>query len=227
MGKKRKNNEDSSLYLGSHDIIAVADGMGGHDFGEKASKLAVSSIIEWFSTFRKNDKSRISDLAESFRFANKKVYDQLHLSRSGTTLVALQILDNIAVVANTGDSRCYLIRNGKIKQVTEDHSYVNAIKKEYPNLPDESTAMYKNVINDAIGLKETVIVDEFLIEIKHGDIFLLCSDGLTNELSDEKILRILNQSIKTGIINTCNMLIVNANNEGGRDNVTVAIVKFD
>lgn len=219
VGQVRKKNEDN-VKLGAHYAI-VADGMGGHNKGEEASKLAVDTIGKCL------DKKK--GLVESFKEANKKIYQKAQKDESfsgmGTTAVACMWEDNIAYIANVGDSRGYLFRNGKISQVTKDHSLVQQMvdrgeitRKEAETRPD------KNIILRALGAESDVTVDMFEECIQTDDIILLCTDGLTGCVKDKDIEKILTE--EKDLQKASKKLVDDANKSGGKDNITVALLKF-
>lgn len=229
IGKKRKLNQDfvyaSDEPIGNlPNIYIVADGMGGHNAGDYASKCTVETIVrEIQSSF---EKSPIRILGKAIREANDKVRrkarSDVSLSGMGTTVVAATCMGKYLQVANVGDSRLYII-NDEIRQITRDHSLVEEMirmggldREAARNHPD------KNIITRAIGAKDTIEIDFFNEELKSGDIVLMCSDGLTNMLQDEEINAILKG---TGTLKErAEKLVEAANNNGGRDNIAVIII---
>ena len=223
-GMRRENNEDSFYFSAKNSLACVADGMGGHSYGEDASKMACESIKNWFKqkVNLKSTESPTDRLRLAFDYANSVVNTRLGMYSSGTTLVCAYLHDNNVLIANAGDSRCYKVRDGKIKQITEDHSALAQLKKNYPELKDkELSGVGKNVITNAIGLKPNVQVDVFRSVPQAGDIYLLCSDGLTNEVHDNIIAMFVKNA------NNCNhaakLLVDCANKNGGKDNITVVL----
>lgn len=229
IGKKRKLNQDF-VYVSEEpvgklpNLFIVADGMGGHKAGDYASKYTVETMIrEIRSSFEENP---VRILSKSIRVANdqirRKADEDENLYGMGTTVVAASCLGRYLQVANVGDSRLYII-NDEIRQITRDHSLVEEMvrmggidRKTARNHPD------KNIITRAIGARDTVEIDFFHEELKPGDIVLMCSDGLTNMLEDEEIRGILRE--KTSIGERAEKLIEAANNNGGKDNITVIII---
>ncbi len=229
IGKKRKLNQDyvyvSEKPIGNlPNLFIVADGMGGHNAGDYASKCAVETIVrEIRGCFEKNP---VRILSKAIRIANdqirQKAREDQSLQGMGTTVVAATCLGHYLQVANIGDSRLYII-NHEVRQVTRDHSLVEEMvrmggidKAAARNHPD------KNIITRAVGAMDTVEIDFFHEELKPGDIILLCSDGLTNMLEDEEIGNILRETVS--IEERARKLIEAANNNGGRDNIAVIII---
>lgn len=230
IGKKRKLNQDyvftSEKPVGSlPNVFIVADGMGGHNAGDYASKYTVETMVSEMEKSGDTDPVRI--LENAIRTANerirKKSVEDAQLEGMGTTVVAATFLQNRLEVANVGDSRLYVV-NDRITQITRDHSLVEEMvrmggiaKAEARNHPD------KNIITRAIGACDIVEADFFSVELKPGDIVLMCSDGLTNMLEDEEIRMILNG--QRDIVEKAEELVKAANNNGGRDNIAVILIE--
>lgn len=229
IGKKRKLNQDfvfaSEEPVGNlPNVFIVADGMGGHNAGDFASKCTVETMVkEMKSSF---EKSPIRILSKAIRVANdrirRKASEDESLYGMGTTVVAATCMGKYLQVANVGDSRLYVI-NEAIRQITRDHSLVEEMvrmggidREAARNHPD------KNIITRAIGARDTVEIDFFHEELKSGDIVLMCSDGLTNMLDDEEIGRILKG--QGTIEERAEKLVEAANNNGGKDNIAVIII---
>lgn len=229
IGKKRKLNQDfvysSDEPVGNlPNVYIVADGMGGHNAGDFASKCTVETMIrEMRGSF---EKSPIRILSKAIRVANDQVRlkarEDEALFGMGTTVVAATCMGKYLQVANVGDSRLYII-NDEVRQITRDHSLVEEMvrmggidKEAARNHPD------KNIITRAIGARDTIEIDFFHEELKSGDLVLMCSDGLTNMLEDEEIGRILKS--QGTIEERAGKLIEAANDNGGKDNITVIII---
>lgn len=229
IGRKRKLNQDfvysSDEPVGNlQNVYIVADGMGGHQAGDYASKCTVETILrEIRGSF---EQSPIRILSKAIRCANdqvrKKAREDETLFGMGTTVVAATFLGKYLQVANVGDSRLYII-NEEVRQITRDHSLVEEMvrmggldKEAARNHPD------KNIITRAIGARDTVEIDFFHEELKSGDLVLLCSDGLTNMLEDEEIGRILRSA--GSLEEKGKALIEAANENGGRDNIAVILI---
>lgn len=230
-GMIRENNEDNLIIeeKGRYNLFAVADGMGGHRAGEIASNIAINVIKEYFVNCYENaDFKAPMFINESIKAANLKIREEASTKEEyfgmGTTItmVVIDLVENIAYVGNVGDSRTYILRNDEIKQITEDHTYVHELLKERKITVDEAKNHPKrNVITRAIGSENYVQIDIFEIELEDSDILLLCSDGLTTHISDDKII----DTIKTyGCSESVDRLIKLCNDNGGTDNITVIII---
>lgn len=241
VGMKRNHNEDNYLILTDENLCCVADGMGGHSSGEIASKIAVDELAEFFRmTSRdqdatwpfKMDKTRNYDenrLATGIKLANKSIFEKASTDSKykgmGTTIVSVHFAQDSAYVGHVGDSRVYFFRQGVLKQITEDHSLLNDYLKAKKLTPEEiENFPHKNVIVRALGMKEMVQVDVAKVEPQQGDIFLLCSDGLSGMVTDPQMQEIL---VRTPELDkACSQLIDLANAAGGNDNVTCVLARY-
>jgi protein phosphatase len=242
VGMKRNHNEDNLLLLPEERLFVVADGMGGHSSGEIASKIAVEEVAEFFRMTSqdmeitwpyKMDKQKNYDenrLATGIKLANMRIFEKASSEQRykgmGTTIVSIYFAkENEVVVGHVGDSRVYYFRDGALKQVTEDHSLLNDYLKAKKLTPEEIEAFpHKNVIVRALGMKDTVNVDINRVEPKEGDIYLLCSDGLSGMVPDAQMEQILRS--QPDLEKACAMLIDAANANGGNDNVTCVLAQF-
>lgn len=223
-GIVRSLNEDyADFYEGNnYKIYVVADGMGGHNAGEVASKMAVESVIEYIN---KQDLLEYS-LEEAILYANRKIYDLSIKEKSyggmGTTLTACLVRDNIIEIANVGDSCCFGLNEKGIIKLTKDHSLVQELI-DSGSLTEEEGRNHpkKNIITRALGTSKDVVVDIFKIEKNKFKVFLLCSDGLINEVSKEEIFNIITNS--KDLDQATNELVSLAKEQGGRDNITVLL----
>lgn len=231
VGKRRELNEDyiytSDKMIGQlPNLFLVADGMGGHNAGDYASRYTIEKIVETIETLPKGQDAE-EMIQEAICLANAYIYEEAgknsSLSGMGTTLVAATVQGENVTVANIGDSRLYIV-NQKITQITKDHSFVEEMvtmgeidKETARNHPD------KNIITRAIGVKELVLADFFEVRLEKEDKLLLCTDGLTNMLRDEEIRRIIEDS--ADIEEAAKALIAAANENGGRDNISVVLVE--
>ena len=227
VGLKRTLNEDFASYLEKKEfkIYVVADGMGGHNAGEVASQMAAQQIVNYVN--EKFSCSKAENLIEqSIKEINKEIFDFSNtnekLSGMGTTVTACFITKAFIHVANVGDSCCFAVKNNEIIKITKDHSLVqelvdsgNISEKEAENHPK------KNIITRALGTSSTVDVDIFQLENNEYDLFILCSDGLTNELTKDEILQVVIE--EEDYTNTANKLVHLAKEKGGRDNITVLL----
>lgn len=232
IGKKRKLNQDyvfaSDKPLGNlPNIFIVADGMGGHNAGDYASKYTVETMKEEIE--RSFEKNPVKIMGRAIEIANehirKKAGEETALNGMGTTVVAATCLgDKYLEVANVGDSRLYVVNDRKIQQITRDHSLVEEmIRMGGIDRASARSHPDKNIITRAIGARDTVEVDFFNVELHPGDIVLMCSDGLTNMLEDEDIHRILGGM--GSVEEKAEELVKAANNNGGRDNIAVIIIE--
>ena len=241
VGKVRKNNEDYCMgeIIQTDDecigIFALADGMGGHKKGEVASKIAVESIID----FLKENISKSSGIKmdylddvikQGYNYANQKIFDKVLEDSScegmGTTLVVAVIYKDDMIMANVGDSRGYLLHNDEFRRITRDHSVVEELVNA--NLITEEEARVhprRNQITRAMGAEEIIIVDIFRKKIEKGDMILLATDGLTGCVEDEDIKNIIKQD--KDIKEICEDLINQANDNSGKDNISVILSKID
>jgi protein phosphatase len=241
VGMKRNHNEDNFLLLPEESLFCVADGMGGHSSGEIASKIAVDELAEFFKlTARdtdatwpyKMDKARNYDenrLATGVKLANMRIFEKASAEQKykgmGTTIVTVYFTSSQVYVGHVGDSRVYFQRAGVLKQITEDHSLLNDYLKAKKLTPEEIESFpHKNVIVRALGMKDTVQVDVGRVEPQEGDIFMLCSDGLSGMVSDPSIQDILSKATVLDL--ACSQLIDMANAAGGNDNVTCILARF-
>ena len=239
VGMRRKRNEDAlGIRAEAYDdraarqglLFAVADGMGGAEKGEVASRLAIESL---FDTYYTRDEDAALDLPPpealraGFNAANSLVYDEgrkLESGMMGTTLVACTILDDHAIVGNVGDSRAYLLREGRIQQITDDHSFVNEqFKAGVLSAEEARTSPQRNIITRAIGHQSRVQSDQFQVgPLQAGDVLLLCSDGLHGMVRDTELLRI---GAEPDLQRAAAEFVEAANAQGGLDNITCLLVR--
>lgn len=230
IGRKRKLNQDT-VYSCEHplgnlnNLFIVADGMGGHKAGDYASAYTVKAIEREVEVC--DDKSPIKILREAITVANIEIYEKAcsepDFAGMGTTCVAATIEDDTLYVANVGDSRLYVI-DRQITQITKDHSLVAELVRK--GSLDESQAKAhpdKNIITRAIGAASTIDIDFFEVDLSPGDIILMCTDGLTNMVDDDEILRIARTGVDVPEI--AENLIKMANHNGGKDNIGVVIIE--
>ena len=235
VGSVRKVNEDSyyvSNFENNNGYIIIADGMGGHKGGQTASRTAIEEINRTldFDNVKKMNKDEIEQkLTECIEKANFAVFTKAlgddSLSGMGTTLVLCLVIDKIAYIANVGDSRLYVVRNNKIAQVTKDHSVVQMLidsgeitenqAKNHPN---------KNVITRAIGSDVKVESDIFYYKLEENDYILMCTDGLSNMVDDSVMLDVIVS--ENSVESTVEKLGRIANENGGLDNITLAVLKY-
>lgn len=228
VGRKRQINQDSILVNARHHIYAVADGMGGHKGGEVASAMAVETLQEVLSEYTSQDIPIESRLEKAYQLANDRIYESSHkvgnkdLEGMGTTLVTCYVTQHKIYISNVGDSRAYLFRDGKVWQVTEDHSLVQEqIRAGLINPEHSEEIVGKNVITRSVGYDPQVKVDIIFRKYTRGDVFLLCSDGLTGMLSNTDIAKILSQNPIEKVAQIC---IDEANKAGGLDNISCLVI---
>jgi protein phosphatase len=243
VGRKRDHNEDAYLLLPEEHLFCVADGMGGHASGEVAARIAVEEMAEFFRMTGRDedatwpfklDPARAYDenrLLTGVKLANLRIHERAAadqgLKRMGTTLVAVAFPrgEDVALVGHVGDSRAYLLRGGALRQLTEDHSLLNDYKKSRALTPEEIEAFpHKNVIVRALGMAEAVQVDLAREPLQEGDVFLLCSDGLSGMVPDDAMAEIL-RGHPRDLKGAAQALVQAANEAGGQDNVTCVLIQ--
>lgn len=232
IGLVRRENEDyifaSREPVGPlKNLFMVADGMGGHRGGEFASRCVVEQMVRHIRESRKeNPVSVLNDaIQEANKILRKKAFENPELWEMGTTLVAATIDGATMFVANIGDSRLYLLEEGRnLRQVTRDHSWVEEMVADGKMQRDsESYWEKKNIITRAVGIDDTATADFFEIDLNPGERILLCSDGLTNMVEDDEIERTLSRPEPLGVLGA--ELVEEGKNNGGRDNISVILVE--
>lgn len=239
-GLQRSNNEDFALtkiYHPNIGLFVVADGMGGGEAGEIASRTAADCVQEYFSkreeqliaAYRNQQYDEIREmLRASFAFANETIFEQTQRFEDrlymGSTLVGLLLLKERLMICSVGDSRAYMLHRNGLRQITKDHSYVQELlDKGVINKEDPAFRLQKNLITRAIGIDHIVETDFFELEWDADDQVLLCTDGLTNMVDDEEIERVL---ISYGTVREAmEYLMKIALENGGRDNITLIGIK--
>ena len=238
-GRKRDNNEDSFFVDNGNLVFIVADGVGGNNAGEVASSIAVKEIGDYLRSKSKALKKKKTDvfslMAEGLSRANIRILKEASENemRSGmaTTAVMAVIHDDVIHISNVGDSRAYIVRDGEITRITEDHTVANKLMREADMTEEEveEFGMNANInpfsaITRALGSRDNAETDNYSIMMKENDMFLLCSDGLYEEVSDEMILKITEEEEKAQT--ACEKLAEEANRNGGRDNITAILIKI-
>jgi protein phosphatase len=242
VGMKRDHNEDS-FYLPVNERLAiVADGMGGHASGEVASKLAVDTIASFFRETEgeqqltwpfkvdRGHNQTLNRMATAIKLANQQIFEEAERKAScrgmGTTVVSALFLDDVLIVGHVGDSRLYRVREGGIEQITEDHSLLNDyIKMKKLSASEIASFPHKNVIVRALGMKSSVEVDIIVDHPRLGDLYLLCSDGLSGMVTDTEIAGLAIE--EPDLDRLCERLISTANENGGVDNITVVCARLE
>ena len=241
VGKQREHNEDSFCILPEYDLFIVADGMGGHRAGDVASKMATHTIASFFQATSKEDATwpfhfdphlsvEENRLITGIKVANKRIFDASTRYREvhgmGTTVVgALFSKERERVyVAHVGDSRAYRVRDGQITQLTRDHSLINDYLLVMPDMTQEQRdELPKNVITRALGMQDSVVVDLVPEHPKVGDVYVLCSDGLSGMITDDEIRDAVVQNDELDA--AAQAMIDHANENGGEDNITVVLLR--
>lgn len=238
-GKKRANNEDSYLVNDEQRLYAVADGVGGSEAGEVASRIAVDTIARTLPDLlgdadrtppgesRDDDVPELAAFRHAVLLANRTIIEEAAKDPArrgmGTTLTALLLARKRAFLAHIGDSRAYRLRSGRLSQLTNDHSVVAEQVRSGLITPAQArTSPYRHVITQALGIDREAAPDLMEQPLKPGDTFLLCSDGLTEMLGDREISRILSGSAPA---DAARKLIDAANGQGGLDNITAVVVQ--
>jgi len=235
-GLVRSNNEDALAFDANYGVAVLADGMGGYNAGEVASSMAVvavkAELVRWLTVngSRQSSKQVARVIEMSFDEANLAI---LNASISnplyagmGTTLVVGVFLDKRLIVAHLGDSRCYRLRAGVLTQMTKDHSMLQEqVDNGFLTKEQAAYAPGKNMLTRALGVEEVVRVDMHEHAVEPGDLYLMCSDGLTDMMTDKEIALVLTQHsqlalMATELVNQCNL-------NGGRDNISVLLVQAD
>jgi serine/threonine protein phosphatase PrpC len=222
-GRRRRHNEDA--YVVRPPIFAVADGMGGAQAGEIASRLAAETLLR-----EPGNGGGVERVTALMQAANRRVYDHAHrkssLSGMGTTMTLALLEDGLVSIGHVGDSRAYLIRGGTMEQLTNDHSLVAELQRSGKLSPEEAEQHpQRSVITRALGTDPDVDVDTYTVEPRPGDVFLLCSDGLTTMVGDEAILRIVEEH-RHDLDAAARALVARANRGGGEDNITVVFFEI-
>ncbi len=237
VGRVRASNEDSFGYDERLGIFVVCDGMGGHAAGEVASQIAVETVLSYFRSHQPSlDKDLYLDdaplgarlLAEAVKKANDAIlgYAEEHKNTSGmgTTLVAARFADGVFSIANVGDSRIYLFREGQLLQLTEDHSLVmEQVRRGMITLEQAKRSSAQNIITRALGTDESTLPDLGEFPAQGGDMLLLTTDGVLRHVDDDELRNILLQLPSLQI--ACDMLIEAANEAGGEDNSTCVLIR--
>ncbi len=224
-GRVRRRNEDS--FVLDPPLFAVADGMGGAQAGEVASRLAAAAFREYHDADRLEPAERVEAIIQE---ANRRIYERARTdseaSGMGTTVTAAILTNGRVSIGHVGDSRAYRVRDGELEQLTEDHSLVADLMRSGRLTPEEADAHpQRSVITRALGTDAEVDVDMTTVDVEPGDLFLLCSDGLTTMVPEEDILRIAQESGSLDEI--ARTLVRAANSGGGEDNITVVLFRVE
>jgi protein phosphatase len=239
VGCVRANNEDNFGYDSRYGIFVVCDGMGGQAAGEVASKMGVDILLDYFrhdtpaaeihSANGQNVSAGAKSLASAIQFANRNIYragqEQNGRSGMGSTIAAALVRGNSLAIGHVGDSRIYLVRQGAIQQLTQDHSLVmEQVRRGYITLEQAQKSEMQNIILRALGSEEVVEADIEDLVAFPGDLLLMASDGLTRHVQDEEILEIV--QAPDSLEQACGALIQTARDRGGDDNITCLLVRI-
>lgn len=231
-GRVRPYNEDAGGVVCNQDkqaLYVIADGMGGHNAGDVASAM----VLQYFQTHwpKEQQLTRVDDveryLVQSIQTVNEHIYQKAKEQEAyrgmGTTVVVVIVIDEMAVVAHVGDSRCYKLAEGEMRQITKDHSLVNALVNA-GEITEQEARVHpkKNILTRAIGTDLAIDVDVTMVSCEPGDTLLLCTDGLTNKLTDEEIKTIIQSA--QAIDDAGKQLIEEANARGGEDNISLVLI---
>jgi len=238
VGRVRPHNEDAILLEPSLNLYVVADGMGGHKGGEFASRICLDTLKDYLQMAAKGHAPLVGEavaghsatanlLGSAVRFANRAVFEAAFAKPEwrgmGTTVVAMLVEGSTVSIAHVGDSRAYLLRGGLLRQLTQDHSWIEEKVRAGLMTRDEALfAQGRNVLSRAVGHEETVLVDLNELALQPGDRLLLCSDGLSGMVADEEIAALT--SVAASPEAACHELVACANGRGGRDNISVILL---
>jgi serine/threonine protein phosphatase PrpC len=239
VGCVRANNEDNFGYDSRYGIFVVCDGMGGQAAGEVASKMGVDILLDYFRNESPAAESGMANgqagsagarsLASAIQLANRTIYqagqEQNGRSGMGSTIVAVLVRGNSLAIGHVGDSRIYLVRQGTIQQLTQDHSLVmEQVRRGYITLEQAQKSEMQNIILRALGSEEAVEADVEDLVAMPGDLLLMTSDGLTRHVPDEEILEIVQEP--GDLEQVCGRLVQTAKDRGGDDNITCLLIRI-
>lgn len=235
-GRTRDNNEDSAAFDESAGVAVLADGMGGYNAGEVASGMATTLIqaemVRWLT--EAGGRAGTRDIRRAMEIcvdnANKAIFNaastHAQYAGMGTTLVVGVFHGNRLLLGHIGDSRCYRLRQGRLVQITRDHSLLQEQVDAGLLTPQQAaTSMNKNLVTRALGVEDTVVLELNECQVEAGDLYLMCSDGLSDMVGDAVIAEILEQ--RTSLAQQARNLIHAANEQGGRDNITVLLAQAE
>jgi protein phosphatase len=228
VGRKRDHNEDSFLVRDDVGLFAVADGMGGHQAGERASRMALDKLAQ---ILKRPDNGADRDdvlarLRDATQAAGAAIFDAAQadpsLAGMGTTMTALWFHGGRAYLAHVGDSRAYLFRDGRTQQLSDDHSWVSEqVRAGMMSEEEAKESKFRHIITRSVGFEREVLVDGAAIPVQAGDCYLICSDGLSNYVEGDELARILTARFYRDVPR---LLVELANDRGGDDNITVVLV---
>jgi protein phosphatase len=230
VGLRRRGNEDRFAVVPELGLCLVADGMGGHSAGQVASALAAEAVVASLREIAGGSASATEKLRRAIEDANRAIYaasrQRSEYSGMGTTVVALLAEGGRASLAHVGDSRAYRVRDRRIRQLTDDHSIVGELLRRHEISADDAREHpHRHVLTRALGVRGHVQPDLAELTPEAGDVFVLCSDGLTNHVEDQEIAKLALES--PDLDECCEALIELANHRGGEDNTTVVLARFE
>jgi len=230
VGMRRSVNEDCFALVSDYGLYVVADGMGGHTAGQLASRLATAGTIDALRRIAPSGASLTEKLRYCVAGANRQIYDTAvakpDLAGMGTTLVAALAGGGRLALAHVGDSRGYLVRQGGIRQLTDDHSLVAELLRRREITPGAALGHpQRHVLTRALGVRRSVEADLVELTPEAEDVLVLCSDGLTTHVADDEIARCVTGERRPEVV--CEQLVALANERGGEDNITVALIRCD
>lgn len=230
VGLRRRSNEDRFALVHEHGFYLVADGMGGHTAGQVASQLAAEAATRAIHALEGASATPCEKLRMVMAAANRAIFlaaqRQPEYAGMGTTVVAVLAAGERAALAHVGDSRAYLVRRGKIRQLTDDHSIVGELLRRQ-EISEEAAREHphRHVLTRALGVRESVEPDLAELTPAPGDVFVLCSDGLTNHLEDSELAKLVSET--SDLQEGCEDLVDIANGRGGVDNITVVLARVE
>ncbi|HEY8122702.1 MAG TPA: Stp1/IreP family PP2C-type Ser/Thr phosphatase [Myxococcota bacterium] len=230
VGMRRRSNEDRFVMAPEHGFYLVADGMGGHTAGQVASQLAAEAAARAMAALEGASSSPAEKLRMVVAAANRAIYlaaqRQPEYAGMGTTVVAVLAAGERCALAHVGDSRAYLVRRDRIRQLTDDHSIVGELLRRQEISADAAREHpHRHVLTRALGVRESVEPDLAELTPAPGDVFVLCSDGLTNHFEDAELAKLVSDA--TDLQEACEDLVDIANGRGGEDNVTVVLARVE
>jgi protein phosphatase len=232
VGRKREHNEDNFLVRTDVGLFAVADGMGGHQAGERASRMALDTLIGSLKppspppAGRSDRDDALAALREATQAAGAAIFDagqaDPDLQGMGTTLTSLWFHGGRVYLAHVGDSRAYLFRDGRTQQLSDDHSWVSEqVRAGIMTIDEAKESKFRHIITRSVGFEREVMVDSAAIPVQAGDCYVICSDGLSNYVDAEEMGRLLSARFYREVPR---LLVELANDRGGDDNITVVLV---
>jgi protein phosphatase len=230
VGMRRRGNEDRFALVHEHGLHLVADGMGGHTAGQVASQLAAEAAARAITALEGASATPSEKLRMVVTAANRAIYlaaqRQPEYAGMGTTIVAVLAAGERCALAHVGDSRAYLVRRGRIRQLTDDHSIVGELLRRHEISADAAREHpHRHVLTRALGVRETVEPDLAELTPAPGDVFVLCSDGLTNHVEDSELAKFVDET--SDLQEACEDLVDLANGRGGEDNITVVLARVE